>query len=96
MVPPVLFKLAMEKDGYIIRICSSQPCHTLRPDNLIRLVEQELGIKDGETFPDSRFILKVVNCIGMCDHPPSMMINEVHYGDLTADKVKKLLAEIKS
>ena len=85
----------MEQGKYIIRVCSSLTCHLSGSEDILRIIEEELGIKDGVTYPDKNFTLEVVFCLGMCDHSPSMMINETKYGDLTLSKVKKLIAELK-
>ena len=95
-MPPFCYDTNMKPARYIIRICSSRPCHTVRSEDLIKLIEDELGVKDGEASPDGMFTLEVVNCLGMCDHPPSMMINDTHYGDLNMERVKKLIAGLKS
>ena len=95
-MPPFSCYTDMESTRYIIKICSSRPCHTIRSEDLIEIMEDALGVKAGETSPDGMFSLEVLNCLGMCDHPPSMMINDTHYGDLKADRVKKLIADLKS
>jgi len=95
-MPPFSCYTDMEPTRYIIRICSSQPCHTVRSEDLIKITEGALDVKAGETSSDGMFSLEVVNCLGMCDHPPSMMINDTHYGDLNADRVNKLIAGLKS
>lgn len=82
-------------DKYVIRVCSSLPCHLSGSEDILRIIEEELGIKDGVTHPDKKFTLEVVFCLGMCDHSPSMMINDTKYGDLTPGKARKLIAELK-
>ena len=85
----------MEQAKYIIRVCSSLPCHTSRSDDILKIIEKELGIKDGGTSQDKRFALEVVYCLGMCDHAPSMMINDKKYGDLTPEKARNIIKELK-
>ena len=85
----------MKQARYILRVCSSLPCHTSGSENILKIIEEELGIKDGEVSSDKKFALEVVFCLGMCDHSPSMMINETKYGDLTIGKIRKTIAELK-
>ena len=85
----------MEQGKYIIRVCSSLSCHLCGSEDILKVIEEELGIKDGETSPDKKFTLEVVFCLGMCDHSPSMMINETKYGNLTIERVRKIIAELK-
>ncbi|MDD5126909.1 MAG: NAD(P)H-dependent oxidoreductase subunit E [Dehalococcoidales bacterium] len=82
---------------YIIRLCSTPACHkTYRGEDFIRIVAEELGIKPRETSADGRFRLEIADCMGMCFHAPSMMVNEERYQDLTADKARQVLRQLKS
>ena len=77
----------------VIRICKSLPCDLKNYQTIVNSVEQEIGIKLGETTPDNRFSFQLTNCIGACDKAPAMMINHEVYGNLTPDKISKILAE---
>lgn len=77
----------------VIRICKSLPCDLKNYQTIVSSVEQEIGIKPGETTPDNRFSFQLTNCIGACDKAPAMMINHEVYGNLTPDKISKILAE---
>ncbi len=77
----------------VIRICKSLPCDLKNYQTIVSSVEQEIGIKLGETTPDNRFSFQLTNCIGACDKAPAMMINHEVYGNLTPDKISKILAE---
>ena len=71
----------------VIRICKSLPCFLDNSDMIIRAVQQEIGIKPGETTSDGRFSLELTNCIGACDRAPAMMINSEVYDDLAPEKI---------
>jgi NADH-quinone oxidoreductase E subunit len=75
----------------VIRICKSLPCFLDGSDMIIKAVEQEIGIKPGETTPDGKFSFELTNCIGACDRSPAMMINSEVYGDLTPEKISGIL-----
>jgi len=79
----------------VIRICKSIPCFMKNSDVIIKTVEKELGIKPGEITGDKKFSFHLTNCIGACDMAPAMMINKKRYGDLTPEKVAKILDEQK-
>lgn len=76
---------------YIIRICKSAPCHVMNAENIIENVKKTLGIEIGETTKDKLFTLELSSCLGICDVAPAMMINDEVYGNLTPDKIKKIL-----
>lgn len=80
---------------YIIRICKSVPCYLKNSEAVTIFIKQELGIKPGETTPDGRFSLQLVNCIGACDKAPAMLVNDDVHGDLTPEKIKEVLKSYK-
>ncbi len=75
----------------VIKICKSLPCFLKNSQMIIESLEQEIGIKPGETTPDGRFSFQLTNCIGACDKAPAMMINDEIYGDLTPKKIAGIL-----
>ncbi|MBW2038597.1 MAG: NADH-quinone oxidoreductase subunit NuoE [Deltaproteobacteria bacterium] len=75
----------------IIRVCESPPCHLMGAESIIEIVEDELGVRVGETTPDGRFTLELTSCIGVCGVAPAIMINEEVYGNLTRDKIPEIL-----
>jgi [NiFe] hydrogenase diaphorase moiety large subunit len=84
----------MEQHGkYIIRLCQTVACqmrNEFRP--IVGRLKKELGIDFGQTTDDGLFSLEYVNCIGMCDRGPAMLINDDVYPDLTVEKVSEILA----
>ncbi len=79
----------------VIRICKSLPCYLENSQMIIKSVEDELGIKPGETTPDGKFSFELTNCIGTCDKAPAMMINDDVHGDLTPEKMSQILQTYK-
>lgn len=77
----------------VIRICKSTPCFLKNCDTVVKAVEKELGISIGETTEDGKFSLQLTNCIGACDMAPAMMVNKETYGNLTPEKVARILSE---
>ena len=80
---------------YVIRICKSLPCYLKNAQMIIKTVEDELGIKPGETTLDGKFSFQLTNCIGACDKAPVMMINNDVHVDLTPTKISQILKAYK-
>jgi len=80
---------------YIIRICASPPCHIMGAETIFEVIAEELQIKKGETTIDGLFTLEETSCLGVCAVAPAVMINDTVYGNLTGDKIKKIIAQIK-
>jgi NADH-quinone oxidoreductase subunit E len=75
----------------VIRVCKSVPCYLKNSQIIIESLEKELGISPGETTPDGRFSLELVNCIGACDKAPAMLVNSQVHGSLTPGNIARIL-----
>ena len=80
---------------YVIRMCQGTACHVAGAKSLLEVMENELGIHEGETDQDGIFTILVVACIGCCSLAPVMMINDETYGSLDAKKVRSTLRKIR-
>lgn len=80
---------------YLIMLCQGTACHVNSSELILETIKDELNIDDGETTPDGLFSLKCVACLGCCSLSPVMMINDNTYGNLTPDKTKKILKELR-
>jgi len=78
---------------FIIRVCVSPVCELLKINEVIQHLEEELGIKTGETTPCKRFTLETSECLGQCHEAPSMMINQEVFNHLDKPKIKAILED---
>ena len=77
---------------YVIRVCRGTACHVKGSQDILQTLENELGIKAGDTTKDLKFSIETVACIGACSIAPVISINEEFHGGLTVKSVQKLLA----
>jgi NADH-quinone oxidoreductase F subunit len=84
------------KGKYIIRMCQSPPCHVNGSENMLQALQEELGLKVGETSADGLFTLELSACLGVCEVAPAMQINEVVHGNLTREKIRQVLADYRA
>ena len=89
-----LFSLKPQGE-YVIRVCDSGPCHLMGSKSIFKVLEKELKIKVGETTADGKFTIEEVSCLGICNEAPAMMINEKVYDNLTPQKIRKILRELR-
>ncbi len=80
---------------YIIRVCESPPCHLLGSENLLNELKKILKIDIGETTEDNLFTLEITSCLGVCGVAPAIMINNDVYGNLTQEKIKMIIENIR-
>ena len=80
---------------YHIQVCSNLSCSLLGSDNLVDHIKNKLGISPGEVTEDNKFAFSLVECLGNCEEAPCMMVNFDYYGDLTKEKIDKILDSLK-
>ncbi len=80
---------------HVITMCDSVSCWILGYDALRDHCCRRLGIRMGETTSDGKFTLLPVQCLGICDHAPALMIDCETYVDLTPEKLDKILDDIR-
>ncbi len=80
---------------YIIRVCTSLPCHVPGGMEIVKFLKQKLGVNFGETTKDGLFTLEETGCLGLCGVSPVIMINDQYYGDLTVEKVNEIIESLK-
>lgn len=81
---------------YVIHVCDGAICWMFHENRIFDHLCQELGIGVGETTPDGLFSLLPVACIGYCDRAPAMLVNGVAYGNLTREKIDRILERLRS
>ena len=88
--------LSVEKRGkYIIRMCESAPCHVAGADDVLKALQNQLGIKVGETTPDGKFTLELAECVGQCQATPVITINSEPIFNVTPKILPQILAAYK-
>ncbi len=80
-----------ERGRHIIRVCNCIVCNMKGSEDIIRVIEENYGIKEGETTKDGAFTLEIVEGLGHCDQAPVMMVDEDIYGNLTPEKALEIL-----
>jgi NADH:ubiquinone oxidoreductase subunit E len=73
-----------------IMVCTGTTCHVRGSKQILEKLEQQLGVKEGETTKDNRFSLGTARCLGACALAPAVAVGDDVYGKLNADKVPHL------
>jgi NADH-quinone oxidoreductase subunit E len=74
-----------------VRVCTNLPCSLRGARELVRALEQHLGIEVGETTPDGRITLGHEECLGACAWAPMMRVDGTYHEDLDVEKAKRIL-----
>jgi len=79
---------------YNIQVCKTLSCKLCGSEEIRSHLENRLGIKFGQTTSDMKFTLTEVECLGACGEAPMMSFNDDYIGDLSIDKIDKILDEL--
>jgi NADH:ubiquinone oxidoreductase subunit E len=85
------FLNAAYKGRFVIRLCQTISCDMANKDRVARQLENDLGIRFGESTADGKFTLEWANCLGMCDQGPAMLVNDQVFTHVTPEKVHDIL-----
>ena len=84
-----------KRGQYVIRICESAPCHVAGAAEVVAALENELGVKMGESTADGLFSLEFTECVGQCQATPVITINGEPYLDVTPAQIAGIIAACK-
>jgi bidirectional [NiFe] hydrogenase diaphorase subunit len=73
-----------------ILVCRGTTCHVRGARPILERLEQQLGIREGETTRDNLFSLGSARCIGACALAPAVAVDDDVYGRLSPDKIPRL------
>ncbi|WP_300077610.1 NADH-quinone oxidoreductase subunit NuoE [Propioniciclava sp.] len=74
-----------------VGVCTTALCAVMGGDILMDVVEEKLGIGEGETTADGTFSLERLECNAACDFAPVMMVNWEFMDNMTPQKATDLL-----
>jgi NADH-quinone oxidoreductase subunit E len=76
---------------YHIQICKTLSCKIMGEPKITEHVCRKLGIGPGETTPDGKFTVSLVECLGSCGTAPMFQIGFDYHENLTTGKVDEIL-----
>lgn len=80
---------------YVIQVCDGLSCYLC--DGATRIadyISAKLGIRPGESSPDGKFTLEMVQCLASCGTAPAMRVNDQLYENLTPAGIDAILERL--
>ena len=74
-----------------IRLCQTISCDLAGKARVARQLENELGIRFGDTTGDGRFSLEWASCLGLCDQGPALLVNDRVYTRVSPEQVHRII-----
>ncbi len=83
------------KGEFKISVCLGTACYVKGAGEIVKQIENTLGIANGECTEDRKFSLETCRCVGACGLAPIMLVNEEVYGRLDPKDVPSILDKYK-
>jgi len=81
---------------YHIMVCRGTACHVKGSLSALRIAEETLKIKAGDTTRDGLFSLEVVVCMGACGLAPVINLNGEFHAKISSAKLKTIIDDIRA
>lgn len=79
------------KGKFPIAVCMGTACYVRGAGKVLEDLQNQLGIKSGETTADGLFSIDALRCVGACGLAPVVLVGEDVYGRDEAKDVKAIL-----
>jgi len=80
---------------HLIHFCRAEACQAVGGRALEAHVKRTLAVEFGQTSADGAVTLEPVYCLGNCALGPSLMIDGVPHGRMTASRFDRLLNQLR-
>jgi NADH-quinone oxidoreductase subunit F len=78
---------------HIIKVCTGTACHVKRAEQVYDTFGRTLHLEPGhDTDSQGHYTLEKVNCLGCCTLAPVVQIDEITYGHVDVEGVKRVLS----
>lgn len=81
------------KGRCILKVCRGTACHVKGGKSVLKTIQNDLNLEEGETSPDYQFTLETAACLGACFLAPAMMVDREYYGKLNPIKITSIIGE---
>ena len=79
------------KGRHEVHVCMGTACHVRGAQRVLDTVQDQIGIKPGETDVDLKFSLETVNCLGCCALGPVMVVDGEYHGNIVPAQLEDVL-----
>jgi NADH:ubiquinone oxidoreductase subunit E len=76
---------------HVIKVCTSVSCYLRGADALLARLEERLGVKKGQTTPDGRFTVDMIECLAACGMAPVLQVNGEFVENVSPERADALL-----
>ena len=78
-----------------VRVCRTLPCALRGSYKTCRLLEDKLGVKQGQVSEDGEFSLEFMECLADCGEGPVVIVGEKTYEDIQGETADKFAEQVR-
>lgn len=79
----------------VVQVCMGTACHVRGAGEVLRTLEEEFGIGQGETTEDLAMTLETVGCVGCCGLAPVATVNQDVLGEIDDERIDEIIESVK-
>lgn len=80
---------------HVLFLCDSISCWIMGYERVRHQLSSCYGADMGQTTGDGRFTILPIACLGHCERAPAIMIDDDVYGNVTPDKIERIVEKYK-
>jgi len=80
---------------YLVGVCTNTLCAIMGGDAILDTLQNELGVRPGQTTPDGNVTLEHIECNAACDYAPVVMVNWEFFDNQTPSSATELVAALR-
>jgi NADH-quinone oxidoreductase subunit E len=81
---------------YHVGVCINSLCAIMGGDQIWRELSEYVGVGHDEATEDGKVSLERIECNAACDYAPVMMVNWEFFDDMTPEKAKQLVDDLRA
>jgi len=78
---------------FMVSVCMGTACYVKGAERVADRLQEELGIRFGETTKDNLFSLEATRCLGTCGLAPVVMIEDKVFGCVEPDQIPGIIGK---
>ena len=80
---------------HVLFMCDSISCWIMGYEWVRHRLNSRYGVDMGQTTGDGRLTVLPIACLGHCERAPAIMIDDDVYGNVTPDKIERIVEKYK-
>lgn len=81
---------------HVVRVCRTLPCSMAGAEETAAALARAADCQVGGTSADRAISLQWASCIGMCDQPPAVLVDDQAVGGVTPDDAHRIVDRLRA